>query len=32
MDSQLIRFAGYQQPNGAVISDPASVEFTELDQ
>ena len=29
-NSQLIRFAGYRQPNGTVIGDPASVEFTEV--
>lgn len=29
-NSQLLGFAGYRQPNGAVIGDPANVEFTEV--
>ena len=29
-NSQLIGFAGYRQPNGAVIGNPANVEFTEV--
>ncbi|OXB79096.1 UNVERIFIED_CONTAM: hypothetical protein H355_005972 [Colinus virginianus] len=29
-NSQLIRYAGYQMPDGSVIGDPASVEFTKL--
>ncbi|KAM8991495.1 nitric oxide synthase, inducible isoform 1-T5 [Ara ararauna] len=29
-NSQLIRYAGYQMPDGSVIGDPASVEFTQL--
>ena len=28
--SQLIRYAGYKQPNGSVIGDPAGVEFTQV--
>lgn len=31
-NAQLIRFAGYRQPGGGVIGDPASVEFTEVSQ
>ena len=26
----LIRYAGYEQPDGSVIGDPASVEFTKV--
>ena len=29
-NSQLIKYAGYAQPDGTVIGDPASVEFTEV--
>ncbi|XP_078410153.1 nitric oxide synthase 1 [Cetorhinus maximus] len=29
-NSQLIRYAGYKQPDGSVIGDPASVELTEI--
>ncbi|XP_039576696.1 nitric oxide synthase, inducible [Passer montanus] len=29
-NSQLIRYAGYQRPDGSVLGDPASVEFTQL--
>ncbi|NXA04756.1 NOS2 protein, partial [Sapayoa aenigma] len=29
-NSQLIRYAGYQLPGGAVLGDPASLEFTQL--
>uniref|UniRef100_A0A8C3GNX0 Nitric oxide synthase n=1 Tax=Cairina moschata TaxID=8855 RepID=A0A8C3GNX0_CAIMO len=29
-NSQLIRYAGYQMPDGSVLGDPASVEFTKL--
>ncbi|XP_052545039.1 nitric oxide synthase, inducible [Tympanuchus pallidicinctus] len=29
-NSQFIRYAGYQMPDGSVIGDPASVEFTKL--
>ncbi|XP_018429088.1 PREDICTED: nitric oxide synthase, inducible [Nanorana parkeri] len=29
-NSQLIRYAGFEMPDGIVIGDPASVEFTEL--
>nr|DBA34249.1 TPA: hypothetical protein GDO54_001828 [Pyxicephalus adspersus] len=29
-NSQLVRYAGFQMPDGTVIGDPASVEFTEL--
>ncbi|NXV83388.1 NOS2 protein, partial [Atlantisia rogersi] len=29
-NSQLVRYAGYQMPDGSVIGDPASVEFTQL--
>ncbi|KAM9320302.1 nitric oxide synthase, inducible [Gastrophryne carolinensis] len=29
-NSQLIRYAGFEMPDGRVIGDPASVEFTEL--
>lgn len=31
-NSQLIKYAGYAQPDGTVIGDPASVEFTEICQ
>ncbi len=27
---QLIRYAGYRQPDGSVIGDPVSIEFTEV--
>lgn len=27
---QLIRYAGYEGPNGSVIGDPANVEFTKV--
>ena len=29
-NSQLIRYAGYEQPDGSVIGDPASVDFTKV--
>ncbi|NWU89997.1 NOS2 protein, partial [Upupa epops] len=29
-NSQLIRYAGYQMPDGSVVGDPASLEFTRL--
>ncbi|XP_061460927.1 nitric oxide synthase, inducible [Rhineura floridana] len=29
-NSQLIRYAGYQMPDGSVVGDPANVEFTQL--
>ncbi|XP_058139802.2 nitric oxide synthase, inducible isoform X2 [Dasypus novemcinctus] len=29
-NAQLIRYAGYQMPDGTVVGDPASVEFTQL--
>uniref|UniRef100_A0A673HC33 Nitric oxide synthase n=1 Tax=Sinocyclocheilus rhinocerous TaxID=307959 RepID=A0A673HC33_9TELE len=29
-NSQLIRYAGYKQPDGSIIGDPASVELTEI--
>ncbi|KAL2297502.1 hypothetical protein Nmel_016809 [Mimus melanotis] len=29
-NSQLIRYAGYQMPDGSVLGDPATVEFTQL--
>ncbi|XP_072022781.1 nitric oxide synthase, inducible-like [Amphiura filiformis] len=29
-NSQLIRYAGYLQPDGSVIGDPANVEFTQI--
>eukprot|EP00069_Balaena_mysticetus_P013088 bmy_01408T0 len=29
-NSQLIRYAGYKQPDGSILGDPASVEFTEI--
>nr|QNG40941.1 nitric oxide synthase [Placozoa sp. H4] len=29
---QLIRYAGYEQPDGSVIGDPANVEFTQICQ
>ena len=28
--AQMIRYAGYKQPDGSVIGDPANVEFTEV--
>uniref|UniRef100_A0A7N5JVX4 Nitric oxide synthase n=1 Tax=Ailuropoda melanoleuca TaxID=9646 RepID=A0A7N5JVX4_AILME len=28
-NSQLIRYAGYKQPDGSILGDPANVEFTE---
>lgn len=31
-NSQLIRYAGYKQPDGSVLGDPANVEFTEVNQ
>ena len=31
-NSQLIKYAGYAQPDGTVIGDPASVEFTEVNR
>ncbi|CAH1773785.1 unnamed protein product [Owenia fusiformis] len=31
-NSQLIRYAGYRQPDGSVIGDPLNVEFTEICQ
>lgn len=31
-NAQLIRYAGYKQPDGSVIGDPANVEFTEVCQ
>lgn len=31
-NSQLIRYAGYKQPDGGVLGDPANVEFTEVEQ
>uniref|UniRef100_A0A8D1KYX2 Nitric oxide synthase n=1 Tax=Sus scrofa TaxID=9823 RepID=A0A8D1KYX2_PIG len=30
-NAQLIRYAGYQMPDGTIIGDPASVEFTQAD-
>ncbi|XP_023813820.1 nitric oxide synthase, brain isoform X1 [Oryzias latipes] len=29
-NSQLIRYAGYKQPDGQILGDPANVEFTEI--
>uniref|UniRef100_A0A452UBJ0 Nitric oxide synthase, inducible n=1 Tax=Ursus maritimus TaxID=29073 RepID=A0A452UBJ0_URSMA len=29
-NAQLIRYAGYQMPDGTILGDPASVEFTQL--
>ena len=29
-NSQLIRYAGYKQPDGHIVGDPANVEFTEV--
>lgn len=29
-NAQLVRYAGYQQPDGTVVGDPASVEITEI--
>ncbi|XP_015234349.1 PREDICTED: nitric oxide synthase, brain [Cyprinodon variegatus] len=29
-NSQLIRYAGYKQPDGSILGDPANVEFTEI--
>uniref|UniRef100_A0A4W6EAA9 Nitric oxide synthase n=1 Tax=Lates calcarifer TaxID=8187 RepID=A0A4W6EAA9_LATCA len=29
-NTQLIRYAGYKQPDGQIIGDPANVEFTEI--
>ncbi|NXD23279.1 NOS2 protein, partial [Spelaeornis formosus] len=29
-NSQLIRYAGYQMPDGSILGDPAAVEFTQL--
>lgn len=29
-NSQLIRYAGYKQPDGHILGDPANVEFTEV--
>eukprot|EP00070_Physeter_catodon_P028978 XP_028335872.1 nitric oxide synthase, brain [Physeter catodon] len=29
-NSQLIRYAGYKQPDGSILGDPASVEFTQI--
>ncbi|MGH0182817.1 UNVERIFIED_CONTAM: hypothetical protein FKN15_010647 [Acipenser sinensis] len=29
-NSQLIKYAGYQRPDGSILGDPSSVEFTEL--
>ncbi|XP_066492723.1 nitric oxide synthase, inducible [Tiliqua scincoides] len=29
-NSQLLRYAGYQMPDGSVVGDPANVEFTQL--
>ncbi|XP_030892752.1 nitric oxide synthase, brain, partial [Leptonychotes weddellii] len=29
-NSQLIRYAGYKQPDGTILGDPANVEFTEV--
>lgn len=31
-NSQLIRYAGYKQPDGGILGDPANVEFTEVKQ
>ena len=29
-NAQLIRYAGYKQPDGSILGDPANVEFTEV--
>ena len=29
-NSQLIHYAGYKQPDGSILGDPANVEFTEV--
>lgn len=29
-NAQLIRYAGYKQPDGSVLGDPANVELTEV--
>lgn len=29
-NTQLIRYAGYKQPDGQIVGDPANVEFTEV--
>ena len=29
-NAQIIRYAGYEKPDGSVIGDPFSVEFTEV--
>lgn len=29
-NSQLIRYAGYKQPDGQIVGDPANVELTEV--
>lgn len=29
-NSQLIRYAGYQMPNGTIRGDPATLEFTQV--
>ncbi|XP_045152640.1 nitric oxide synthase, brain [Echinops telfairi] len=29
-NTQLIRYAGYKQPDGSILGDPANVEFTEI--
>ncbi|XP_018101804.1 nitric oxide synthase, inducible [Xenopus laevis] len=29
-NSQLVRYAGFQMPDGSILGDPASIEFTEL--
>ncbi|XP_078600036.1 nitric oxide synthase 1-like isoform X2 [Branchiostoma floridae x Branchiostoma japonicum] len=31
-NSQFVRYAGYKQPDGSIVGDPASVEFTEICQ
>ena len=31
-NSQLIRYAGYTQPGGSIVGDPAGVEFTQVKQ
>lgn len=30
LNSQLVRYAGYRQPDGHIVGDPATVEFTEF--
>ena len=30
-NSQFVRYAGYKQPDGSILGDPANVEFTEVD-